>query len=69
MYVCMCVCLFFIVRTRNDSSTTDAAIHQAFSLIHTFAGSRAERVRPPGASARGGEDHCGGDEEQRPDGY
>uniref|UniRef100_A0AAQ4PC18 Rac/Cdc42 guanine nucleotide exchange factor 6 n=1 Tax=Gasterosteus aculeatus aculeatus TaxID=481459 RepID=A0AAQ4PC18_GASAC len=31
--------------------------------------SGAERVRPSGASARGREDHCGGDEEQRPDSY
>lgn len=31
--------------------------------------SGAERVRPSGASARRREDHCGGDEEQRPDSY
>lgn len=60
-----CVCFSL----HAHDSSTDAAINHTFSLIYTFAGSGAERVRPSGASARGGEDHCGGDEKQRPDGY
>lgn len=31
--------------------------------------SGTERVCPSGAPARGREDHCGGNEEQRADGY
>lgn len=44
------------------------AFHQ-FVCVSVCACSSAERVCPPGASARGREDHCGGDEEQWPDCY
>lgn len=44
-------------------------MNQAFPLICACVHSGAERVCPSGASARGREDHCGGDEEQRADGY
>lgn len=67
--VCMCVCV--CARARKTVFRNVRCSHKSsFSpLICAFVGSGAERVCPPGASARGGEDHCGGDEEQRPDGY
>lgn len=62
-------------------SAADRAINQAAPLNLCFCvcvgacvcvycvSSGAERVCPSGASARGREDHCGGDEEQRADGH
>lgn len=47
-------------------------MNQAFSLsvsVSVCVCSGAERVCPSGASARGREDHRGGDEEQRADSY
>ncbi len=61
------------------SSTADKAMNHACPLICVYVYvcvcvcarvcSGAERVRPSGAPARGREDHCGGDEEQRADSY
>lgn len=46
-------------------------IFLVLSLFYVFVClySSTERVRPSGAPARGREDHCGGNEEQRADGY
>lgn len=72
----VCVCLgtvdtncFFNASLGCQSLTDDTATILAFPLICTCVCSGAERVCPPGASAGGREDHCGGNEEQWSDSY
>lgn len=62
----VCVSLSFRL---DPFSNWHESVNKALPFICVCMCSGAERMRPSGASARGREDHCGGDEKQRADGY